>query len=81
MKLPTHMTLHLSKAQHHSLERVVDHGKEAMHMMTRTLVGRSSSTDSSSSSSTCKSGDDSGTCQKPTTAGSGSTLPIVLASV
>ncbi|KAK5134250.1 hypothetical protein LTR08_006793 [Meristemomyces frigidus] len=75
------MTLHLSKAQHNRLGSIVDHGTEAMHLVTRTLVGRASSTDSSSSSSTCKAGNNSAVCEKPTTAGSGQTLPIVLSTV
>ena len=78
MKLPTHISLHLTEAQHNTLESVVENGKEAMHLMTRTLVGRqSSTTDSSSSSSTCKSGNNSGVCEKPT-GDSSQTLPIVL---
>ncbi|KAK5127566.1 hypothetical protein LTR85_006906 [Meristemomyces frigidus] len=77
MKLPTHITQHLTEGQHNSLRSVVENGREAMHMATRTLVGRSSTT-SSASESTCTSGDNSSACAKPT---SSQTLPIVLGAV
>ncbi|KAK4541272.1 hypothetical protein LTR36_008188 [Oleoguttula mirabilis] len=77
MKLPTHITLHLTDTHHNALRSVVESGKEAMHVATRTLVGRSSTT-SSASVSTCTSGDKSSICQKPQ---SPETLAIVLAAV
>ena len=82
MKLPYLPTdLHLTRAQHHSLEQLVDNGKEAMHLMTRTIVGRAASPDSASSSSTCEPGNKSAVCAKPTDGGSTQTLPIVLGAV
>lgn len=83
MKLPSHIKLHLSKQQHNSLVGVVEDGKEAVHMVTRTLLQRATSTDDDSSSSatrSCGADDNSGVCQKPTGA-SQQTLPIVLGVV
>lgn len=83
MKLPSHVKLHLTKHPQGSLDRVVENGKEAMHLMTRTVMERSPASDedsSSSSASSCGSGDDRAVCQKPTGTSS-QTLPIVLGVV
>lgn len=83
MKLPSHVHLHLSKQQHNELDSVVDNGRHAMHLMTRTLLERASSSDddsSPSSSTSCKPDDTRPVCQKPTGA-SQQTLPIVLGVV
>ena len=82
MKLPSLPSdLHLTRAQHHTLEQFVDNGKEAMHLMTRTLVGRAAAPDSAVSTSTCQPGDKSAICAKPTDGGNTQTLPIVLGAV
>ncbi|KAK3647897.1 hypothetical protein LTR56_007871 [Elasticomyces elasticus] len=84
MKLPylSNGKLHLTRPQHHALESIVDSGKEAMHLVTRTLVGRTAAAaDSASSSSTCEAGNKSAVCAKPTDGGSSQTLPIVLGAV
>ncbi|KAK3632384.1 hypothetical protein LTR56_016398 [Elasticomyces elasticus] len=82
MKLPyLPHDLHLTRPQHHALESIVDSGKEAMHIVTRTLVGRTAVADSASSSSTCEAGNKSAVCAKPTDGGSSQTLPIVLGAV
>lgn len=83
MKLPSHVRfdisgLHLTRPRTNGIRDAVSHNVEAV---TRTVVQRTPSDDSSSSSSTCAPGNNSGVCEKPTTAGNGQTLPIVLGAV
>ncbi|KAI7635186.1 hypothetical protein KC343_g1993 [Hortaea werneckii] len=83
MKLPSHVKLHLTKHPQGSLDRVVENGREAMHLMTRAVMERSPASDDDSGSldkSSCGSGDDRAVCEKPTGASS-QTLPIVLGVV
>lgn len=83
MKLPSlpHSKLHLTRPQYHSLEKLVDDGKDMMHLATRTLVGRAASPDSGSASSTCKPGNNAAICAKPADSSDTQTLPIVLGAV
>ncbi|KAI5359931.1 hypothetical protein Slin15195_G117910 [Septoria linicola] len=60
MKLPANM--HISDAHKDMMKRAAD---EVLREATRVIVQRDSTTSSSRASSTCKKGDDSGTCETP----------------
>ncbi|TKA42447.1 hypothetical protein B0A54_06897 [Friedmanniomyces endolithicus] len=83
MKLPylPHTDLHIARPHHHTLDALVDNGKKAMHLMSKTLVERATTSSSAASSSTCEPGNTAAICAKPTDGMNTQTLPIVLGAV
>ena len=83
MKLPylPRSDLHIARPQHRTLDALVDNGKKAMHLMSKTLVERATTSSSAASSSTCEPGNTAARCAKPTDGMNTQTLPIVLGAV
>ncbi|KAK1087156.1 hypothetical protein LTR48_002868 [Friedmanniomyces endolithicus] len=83
MKLPylPRSDLHIARPQHRTLDALVDNGKKAMHLMSKTLVERATTSSSAASSSTCEPGNTAAICAKPTDGMNTQTLPIVLGAV
>jgi len=74
-----HIDLRLGRVQRQSLGDAVNTGMQAVQQVTRTLMQRSTSTESSGS--TCSAGNDSSICQKPTSSSNTATIAIALGAV
>lgn len=77
MKIPTHISPHRAQPLSNALGRFMEHGRAAMHLATRTLVERQSSTSSSAVVCTGKEASQP-ICQKPEGGSSSGTLAIAL---